>query len=101
MKTIHNIAAASVLALSAIAFSATPGAAKAGLIASSGHYCLSYNEGGIDCRFASYAQCEATASGIGAECYGNSFRGDEGFQGRRAGAYQGRIYWYTLSGGLQ
>jgi hypothetical protein len=28
MKTIHNIAAASVLALSAIAFSATPGAAR-------------------------------------------------------------------------
>jgi hypothetical protein len=92
MKTIHNIAAASVLALSAIAFSATPGAAKAALIASSGHYCLSYNEGGEDCRFASSAQCEATVSGIGAECYGNSFRGDEGFQGRRAGEYQGRIY---------
>jgi Protein of unknown function (DUF3551) len=47
---------------------------------------------GEDCRFTSSVQCEATASGIGAECYGNSFRGDEGFQGRRAGEYQGRIY---------
>ena len=87
MKRIHNIAAASVLALSATAFSATPGAAKAGLIASSGHYCLSHNEGRVDCRFTSYARCEATVSGIDAECYGNGFRGDEGFQGRRAGEY--------------
>jgi hypothetical protein len=35
-----------------------------------GLICLSYNEGGSDCSFSSYAQCEATASGLGAECYG-------------------------------
>ena len=33
-----------------------------------GHYCLSYDEGGTDCSFTSYAQCLATASGIDAEC---------------------------------
>jgi len=26
-----------------------------------GHYCLSYNEGGSDCSFTSYAQCQASA----------------------------------------
>jgi hypothetical protein len=36
-------------------------------------YCLAYNEGGTDCSFASQAQCQATASGIGAECYRNDF----------------------------
>jgi hypothetical protein len=35
---------------------------------SRGAYCLTYNEGGTDCSFTSLAQCNATASGIGAEC---------------------------------
>jgi hypothetical protein len=36
----------------------------------SGTYCLSYGQGGTDCSFTSYAQCEATASGLTAERYG-------------------------------
>ena len=39
-------------------------------------YCLSGEEG-TDCSFASKAQCQATASGIRAECYRNDF-GKEG-----------------------
>jgi hypothetical protein len=35
---------------------------------SRGAYCLEYNEGGTDCSFTSLAQCDATASGINAEC---------------------------------
>jgi Protein of unknown function (DUF3551) len=31
-------------------------------------YCLSYSQGGRDCSFTSLAQCNATASGINAEC---------------------------------
>jgi hypothetical protein len=31
------------------------------------HYCLSY-EAGSECGFTSYAQCEATATGIGGDC---------------------------------
>ena len=46
--------------------------AQAGPINAAGHTCLLFNEGGTDCSFSSYAQCEATASGIGAECYGPS-----------------------------
>jgi hypothetical protein len=94
MKTISIMAIASAMAFSAAAFAATPEAAKAGPMVPAGHYCLEYDEGGMDCSFTSYAQCEATASGIGAECNGNTFRDDEGFryQGRRAGEYQGRIY---------
>jgi hypothetical protein len=36
---------------------------------SRGSYCLEYNEGGADCSFVSFAQCNATADGEGAECY--------------------------------
>jgi hypothetical protein len=89
MKTISMMAMVSAIAFSATAFSATPGAAKAGLIASAGRYCLSYDEGGMNCSFTSYAECEATASGINAECYGNGFRGHESFQGRPPGEYLG------------
>ena len=32
------------------------------------HYCLNFNEGGVDCGFVSLAQCNATAEGQGAEC---------------------------------
>ena len=90
-KTIHTLAAASVLAFCATAFSATPGAARAGLIAASAVYCPSYPEGGTDCSFKSYAQCEATASRINAERYGSSFHSNEGFQRRHAGEYLGPI----------
>jgi hypothetical protein len=55
-------------ALACIALSSS--AAQAGPVAPSGHYCLSYDEGGTDCSFMSYQQCLATASGIAAECYG-------------------------------
>jgi hypothetical protein len=75
MKTISMTAIALVFALSAIAFDA--GAAKASPIVPQGHVCLDYTKGGTDCGFTSYAQCEATASGIAAECYGSAIPDDE------------------------
>jgi hypothetical protein len=57
MKNMSMIAITSAAALSALAFAATPGAAKAGPIVPPGHYCLSYDEGGTECSFTSYAQC--------------------------------------------
>ena len=38
------------------------------------NYCLSYH--GNDCSFTTMAQCQATASGLGAECYRNEFGKD-------------------------
>jgi hypothetical protein len=74
MKTIGKIATASAVAFSAFAFTATPGLADSWSPASvpPGHYCLSYDGGGTDCSFTSYALCEATASGQDAECFGNT-----------------------------
>jgi hypothetical protein len=37
---------------------------------------MQYTLGGTDCGFTSYAQCEATASGEAAECYGNTVHDD-------------------------
>jgi hypothetical protein len=89
MKNIAMIAIASAAVLSTLAFAATPGAAKAGPIVPPGRYCLSYDEGGTDCSFTSYAQCLATASGIDAECYGDTYRDDEASRNRDwAGEYQ-------------
>ncbi len=94
MKTISTMAVAAAIAFSAVSFSATPGAAKGGPITPAGRYCLSYNEGGTDCGFTSYAQCQATASGINAGCYGASFRDNEGYRNwsRRAGEHQIPVY---------
>ncbi len=86
MKTIRTLATASTLAFSAFTFVASTGsAAQAGPITPPGRYCLLYTLGGTDCSFTSYAQCQATASGEAAECYGSAFR-DEGFgsEGRTA-----------------
>jgi Protein of unknown function (DUF3551) len=78
MRTIRNVAIASTIAFSALAFaSVTASVAEAGPIVSPGHYCLSYDRGGTDCSFTSYSQCLATASGIDAECYGKTIRDDE------------------------
>jgi hypothetical protein len=77
MKTVHKFAMASAVAFSAFAFVALAGsAAQAGPITPPGKYCLQYDVGGTDCSFTSYAQCEATAAGGGAECYGNTARDD-------------------------
>ena len=76
MKIISMMAIASVFALSVVAFGAT-GAANAGPIVPPGHDCLEYAKGGTDCSFTSYAQCEATASGLAAECYASAVRDDE------------------------
>ena len=37
--------------------------------ADSRSYCLEYDYGGSDCSFTSLAQCNATASGLDAECF--------------------------------
>ena len=89
MKTISMTAIASAIALSALAFAATPEPAKAvAPIVPQGHYCLSYDYGGTDCGFTTYAQCLATASGIGAQCYGDTFRDDEARNRGWAGEHQ-------------
>jgi hypothetical protein len=77
MKTVHRFATASAVAFSAFAFVALPGsAAQAAPITPPGKYCLQYDEGGTDCSFTSYAQCQATASGQDAECYGDTVSDD-------------------------
>jgi Protein of unknown function (DUF3551) len=59
-------------ASSAFAFAALSApAAEAGPVVPHGRVCLEYDEGGTDCGFTSYSQCQASASGIGAECYGS------------------------------
>jgi hypothetical protein len=89
MKTAHKLATASAVAFSAFAFVASAGsAAQAGPITPPGKYCMLFALGGTDCSFTSYAQCEATASGQAAECYGNTVRDD-----RLAGhKYEGDTY---------
>jgi hypothetical protein len=77
MKTVHKLAAASAVAFSAFAFVALAGsAAQAGPITPPGRYCMQYTLGGTDCSFTSYAECQATASGEAAECYGDTVRDD-------------------------
>jgi hypothetical protein len=86
MKSISAIALASAIAFCTLAFRATPGTAKPDPTLPPGHYSLSYDQGGTDCSFTSYARCATAASGIGGDCYGSVFLHDEGFgnQGRHA-----------------
>ena len=65
MRTILMIAVACAT-LVASAFSGSEPTEAAG---GQGSYCLEYSQGGTDCSFTSLAQCNATASGIDAECY--------------------------------
>jgi hypothetical protein len=89
MTTVHKLATASAVAFSAFAFVALPGsAAQAGPITPPGKYCMLYDLGGSDCSFTSYAQCQATASGEAAECYGDTVRDDR----RAAHESAGTIY---------
>jgi hypothetical protein len=82
MRNISMIAVASAAALSALAFTAAPETAHAGPIVPPGHYCMTWDIGGTDCSFTSYAQCQATASGVDAECYGDTPRDDQASRNR-------------------
>jgi hypothetical protein len=73
MSKIYRAAAGAAMAVSAATFLVMAAPASAAPHRAAVDYCLSYNEGGTDCSFASKAQCQATASGIGAECYRNDF----------------------------
>jgi hypothetical protein len=78
-KTITRTAIASAVVVSAFAFTATSASAARVRrpLAPVQQYCLSYSQGGEDCGFTSYDQCQASASGISAECYPNGPGGDE------------------------
>ncbi|WP_454623998.1 DUF3551 domain-containing protein [Bradyrhizobium cenepequi] len=76
MSRIRSVAAGAAMAVSAVTFLMITEPASAAPHRPAVDYCLSY-EGGTDCSFTSKAECEATASGIGAECYRNDF-GKEG-----------------------
>jgi Protein of unknown function (DUF3551) len=78
MNTIHKTAMVTALAFAAFTFATLAGSAvRAGPIVPAGHYCMTFDTGGSDCSFTSYAQCQATASGIDAGCYGKTLRDDE------------------------
>jgi Protein of unknown function (DUF3551) len=78
MKTIRKAAMVIVFAFSAFVFATMAGSSvRAGPIVPPGHYCMTFDTGGSDCSFTSYAQCQATASGIDAQCYGKTFREDD------------------------
>ena len=65
MTTIHKVAMASAVAISAFAFVTFAGSpAQAGPNVPPGHYCMVWTLGGSDCSFTSYAECLATASGV-------------------------------------
>ena len=83
MSKIYRMAAGAAMAVSAMTFvmiAEPASAAPQRPIVNSApqrpavNYCLSYH--GNDCSFTTMAQCQATASGLGAECYRNDFGKD-------------------------
>jgi uncharacterized protein DUF3551 len=92
MTTIHRMITASAFAVSTLALVALASpSAQAQPAVRSGAYCLSYGEGGTDCSFTSYAQCEATASGQNAECYGPPAQSFD--SGRRSAGDTGFVHY--------
>lgn len=78
MKTVHRLAAVPAIAFSAFAFAAIAGTpAMAALPSHPDAYCLTYEKGASVCEYATIAQCEATASGIGGQCDLNYYRAED------------------------
>jgi hypothetical protein len=77
MRSVHRNAIITGLAFAVLALADAAGSsARAGPIVPPGHYCMTWDIGGSDCSFTSYAQCLATAAGLDAECYGKTPRDD-------------------------
>ena len=77
MSKIRKVAAAAAMAVSAATLLMIAEPVSAAPHRDAVDYCLQYGYGGTDCSFASKAQCEATASGLTAECFRNAY-GKEG-----------------------
>jgi Protein of unknown function (DUF3551) len=75
MKAIYKQAAMSAVVFSMFAIFAPAGASAA--VASGGGpndaYCIRGGTGSPWCGYATYAQCQESASGIGADCVANAF----------------------------
>ena len=76
MSRIHQMAVGAAMAVPAMTLLMIAEPASAAPQRPAVDYCLAF-EGGDDCGFTSKAQCQATASGLRAECYRNDF-GKEG-----------------------
>lgn len=77
MRSVHRNATIGGLAFTVVALTDAAGSsASAGPIVPPGRYCMTWDIGGSDCSFTSYAQCLATAAGLDAECYGKTDRDD-------------------------
>jgi hypothetical protein len=77
MTRVRTITALSVVALAGLAWSNAE--AVAGPIVPPGHYCMEEaGEEVTDCSFTSHAQCQQSASGLAAECYGPAIDYDRG-----------------------
>ena len=77
MKKIRELTMVSAIVLSTFALVKMSGfAAYAGPIVPRGHSCLTYDEGGSDCSFTSYAEYVETESGIDAVCFDNIAHGE-------------------------
>ena len=87
MRMISSMVMASAIAVSMLAFGGLE-SAKAGPIVPPGHDCIEYDYGGTDCGFTSYSQCEATASGLAAECYGSPVQDDQRWHSKSRGPHQ-------------
>jgi Protein of unknown function (DUF3551) len=91
MNTVCKSAMITGFAFSAFAFATMAGSSVwAGPIVPPGRYCMTWDTGGSDCSFTSYAQCQATASGLDAECYGKTLRDGEDSQSRSRRGYNSR-----------
>jgi len=91
MNAICKSAMITGFAFLAFAFATMAGSSvQAGPIVPAGRYCMTWDIGGSDCSFTSYAQCLATASGLDAECYGKTLRDDEDSQSQDRHGYNSR-----------
>ena len=74
MSKIRRMAAGAAMAVAAMILLVIAEPASAAPQRPAVNYCLSYH--GNDCSFTTMAECQATASGLGAECYRNDFGKD-------------------------
>jgi len=71
MKTIRELTMVSAIVLSTFALFECQTLLHIPARLYPGVLCLTYDEGGSDCSFTSYAECQEAESGIGAVCFDN------------------------------
>jgi len=101
MKAVLKMIASTALLFALASVALDSSAAMAAAAQQSESYCMGLGEGGTDCGFTSFAQCQASASGRNAVCFRSPSGNDEASSSAAGGSEATQVRHPKVSRGVR